>query len=76
MSATTQDATPAGPVIRIERGSPSPEDLAALTVVLAATRGPAPDATPSRRPRGWSSRRRTLNAGAVRGAGWGGSLTG
>ncbi|MER6443459.1 MULTISPECIES: acyl-CoA carboxylase subunit epsilon [unclassified Streptomyces] len=42
MTAQQPDTEPvAGPLFRIERGSPSPEELAALTAVLmAVTAGP------------------------------------
>ena len=47
MTAQHNETDPvAGPLFRIERGSPSPEELAALTAVLmAVTAGPgvAPD---------------------------------
>lgn len=57
---------------RLERGSLSEEELAALTVVLlAAIRAGAEEE--SSRPQGWGSRSRSFNPGAVRGAGWGGS---
>ncbi len=64
MSARETEGRPAGedgapvPVIRVERGNPTPEQLAALTVVLAAagSRGGAP-ATPARRTL-WTARSR------------------
>ena len=45
------------PVIRVERGNPTPAQLAALTVVLAAAAGGEEEATP--RPRTlWTARSR------------------
>jgi hypothetical protein len=46
------------PVIRVERGNPTPQQLAALTVVLSAAGGAGED-TGSRRPRTfWTARSR------------------
>lgn len=61
------------PRIVIDQGDPTPEEIATLLVVLvAASGGQAPVAAPARP--GWTRKTRTFNAGAVRGAGWGGSL--
>ena len=45
-------------VIRIERGNPTPEQLAALTVVLAAAGGGAGDAEQPGRRTLWTARSR------------------
>lgn len=51
------DETIEPPVIRIERGNPTPEQLAALTLVLTAASGDDGAATP--RPRTlWTARSR------------------
>lgn len=44
------------PVLRVERGNPTPEQLAALTVVLTAASGAAPE-TPAPRTL-WTARSR------------------
>ncbi len=62
------------PVLRVERGTATVEDVAALAVLFAALSGSDDAAPTSRRRAGWSSRRRTFNIGAVRGAGWGGGF--
>ncbi|MFK5633068.1 MULTISPECIES: acyl-CoA carboxylase epsilon subunit [unclassified Ornithinimicrobium] len=66
------DETPAAlPVIRVERGRPTPEQLAALTVVLAAAaadHGPADGST--RLPRTmWTERSRFARPRPAVGAG-------
>jgi hypothetical protein len=38
----SDETAPARPVLRIVRGDPSPEDIAALTVVLTAASGGGP----------------------------------
>ncbi|GAB76767.1 Acyl-CoA carboxylase epsilon subunit [Austwickia chelonae] len=58
--------------LRVERGRPTEEELAAVAVVLAAVAGGAAQESPLAR-RGWSHRARTFNTGAVRGSGWGGT---
>jgi len=56
-------AEPAEPLLRVVRGDPTDEQLAALVAVVAARRAAAGDAaaapTPARRT-GWSARERTL----------------
>ena len=50
------DAAPSGPVLRVVRGNPTPEEVAALVTVLAAlaaARPAAPAAVPASR---WTSR--------------------
>jgi hypothetical protein len=71
------EAVPARPVLRIVRGDPSPEELAALTAVLAAASGasgaPGEDTGPAS---AWTEReslvRRPLTPGpnAWRMSGW------
>jgi len=67
----TESSEPARPALRIVRGDPSPEELAALAAVVAAAAesGDAPRAVPVRGR--WSdpahSLRRPLHPGA---AGW------
>lgn len=66
MSRTEEEA-PARPVLRIVRGDPSPEEVAALTAVLAAASGGG-GAAPEAGPRSvWSEReslvRRPLSPG-------------
>ncbi|HSP59954.1 MAG TPA: acyl-CoA carboxylase epsilon subunit [Ornithinimicrobium sp.] len=46
------------PVIRVERGNPTPEQLAALTVVLAAAGGPDEPGSTGRRRTLWTARTR------------------
>ncbi|WP_116112711.1 acyl-CoA carboxylase subunit epsilon [Austwickia chelonae] len=65
-------STQSTPVIRVEYGCPTEEELAALTVVIMALVNGAPQESPLAR-RGWSHRARTFNMGAVRGVGWGGT---
>ncbi|HYO85587.1 MAG TPA: acyl-CoA carboxylase epsilon subunit [Dermatophilaceae bacterium] len=60
------------PVVRVLRGVATAEEVAALSVLLAALG--EDEQTPSGQRRGWSHRRRTLNLGASRGAGWGSLL--
>ncbi len=60
-------------LLRVERGDPTPHELAALTLVIAALAGgggDAPPASPSRHA--WGSRWRTLHPRSSRGPGWGG----
>jgi len=54
-----------GPALEVVRGQPSAEELAALTVVLAAAlarRGAAGPGRPGRAASGWASRSRGLRA--------------
>lgn len=75
MNAGEQTRTASGeegpqvPVIRVERGNPTPEQLAALTVVLtAATSGASPEQrAPRRTP--WTARPRCDRLGPVVGPG-------
>lgn len=71
---STEPEAPAPPVLRVERGSASAEDVAALAVVFAALSAEQESTPSSRRRAGWTNRRRTFNLGAVRGAGWGGGF--
>lgn len=58
------------PLVRVERGVPTPEEIAAIAVVmLVAAGGRVEVGVPARRR--WSHRSRTFNPGAVRGSGWG-----
>ena len=61
-------------VLRVERGNATIEDVTALTALFAAIGGQEQSVTTARQRAGWTSRRRTFNVGAVRGAGWGGGL--
>ncbi|WP_432561920.1 acyl-CoA carboxylase subunit epsilon [Kineococcus deserti] len=56
--------------LRIERGNPEPEELAALTVVLTSRmrRTPPPEVVPAPRSR-WSDRRHCLGLPPVPGQG-------
>ena len=47
---TDGGAEPDRPLLRIVRGEPTPAELAALTVVVAALSTPRPTARPRRRP--------------------------
>ena len=49
------------PALRVVRGAPTPEELAALVVLLAARAGAGRPA--SRRPRRWSDPARGLRSG-------------
>jgi len=70
-------ADPAGPgpvpdllsSLRIERGHPEPEELAALTVVLARMRTVAPAPAPAEPASSWSDPRHVLGLPAVPGTG-------
>ena len=53
---TPADDAAQAPVVRVERGNPSPEQLAALTVVLSAVSGGEPAAPPRRTL--WTARSR------------------
>ena len=53
--------------LRVVRGAPTPEELAALVVVVAARAVPARPAP--RRPRRWSDPRRRLRSGVRPGPG-------
>jgi len=69
------DPPESGPVtdllssLRIERGHPEPEELAALTVVLARMRTLAPLPAPVEPASSWSDRRHVLGLPPVPGAG-------
>ncbi|HWG93651.1 MAG TPA: acyl-CoA carboxylase subunit epsilon [Mycobacteriales bacterium] len=69
MSGAQTDAAaaePARPLLRVVRGNPSPEELAALLAVVTARSSAAPAAVPSP-PSAWRSRaalvRRPVHAG-------------
>jgi Acyl-CoA carboxylase epsilon subunit len=62
-----QQPTPV-PMLSVLRGEPSPDELAALVVVLAS-RPPSWRAEPGRRLSLWSSRGRTFGAPLFPGAG-------
>ncbi|MCA0437467.1 MAG: hypothetical protein M9891_16750 [Austwickia sp.] len=66
------EATPL-PRIVIDRGAATPEEIATLLVLFAAASGGDMSTDPQARG-GWTRKVRTFNAGAVRGAGWGGGL--
>jgi hypothetical protein len=69
------DPPEAGPVgdllssLRIERGHPEPEEIAALTVVLARMRTLAPAPAPAEPAASWSDRRHVLGLPPAPGAG-------
>lgn len=75
MTETTEAAateeTLTAPAFQVTRGELSAEELAALTVVLAAA-GQSSDSgsTTKRQPRGWTNRQRMMPAWAGR-SGWG-----
>ncbi len=71
MTEPTPDAPPVRPLLRVVRGTPSPEELAALVAVLAS-RGGAPETAPVPVRRWRSTVRAPLpapGAGAWRGTG-------
>nr|WP_246308828.1 acyl-CoA carboxylase epsilon subunit [Kineosphaera limosa] len=60
-------------MFRVERGDPSPEEVAALSVVVAALAwGGEPEPEPAAKRRGWGSRWQVLRPRMMRGHGWGG----
>ena len=62
MTTQTQDAAS----VRIVRGEPSPEELAALVAVLAARAAGAPDAAVApTRVSGWTERTRYVRSGRL-----------
>ena len=63
---TSEAAQPAPAALRIVRGEPSPEELAALVAVLAAraAAGTGRSETP-RSASGWTDRARSLRSGRV-----------
>ena len=68
MSTAGTDVPP--PVIRVERGRPTPEQLAALVVVLTAATGSGEAGGPSRLPRTmWTERSRFARPRPAVGAG-------
>ncbi len=48
----SEDEAPRRPALRVVRGDPSPEELAAIAAVLAAAGGPADAPPPAAPPRG------------------------
>ena len=64
------DVTADVPTVKVVQGRRTPEEIAAVAVVLAAMGAESQFAVAQRR--GWSHRRRALNPGTVRGMGWGG----
>ncbi len=60
---------PAAPVLRIVRGSPEPEEVAALVTVLAAVSGGASAAPPSEPASHWAAPARLMRP-AVAPTGW------
>lgn len=69
----TTETEQAVPTVRVERGHPTAEEIAAIAVVMFAAASRQVEESTTRR-HGWSHRARTFNAGAVRGAGWGGGF--
>lgn len=69
-TAGEPETAAAEPMFRITAGNPSPEEVAALTVVLAAAASGESADTGSRRPTGWSRRARTMPGWAST-SGWG-----
>jgi hypothetical protein len=59
--------TSAEPVLRVVKGDPTPEELAALVAVIASWRGPAAPAT--RRTPDWNAPRRLVRPAHRPGAG-------
>lgn len=74
----TDDAMPAVPFLRVERGAPTAEELAAITVTLAAVASASThSASAARSDRSsrrsgvrWGSTWHSLNPGWARGRGW------
>lgn len=64
-----ESAAPPAPRIIVHHGSPSAEEVAALTVIAAALGGADAQAQRSSRT-GWSSGARRITQFAVRGSGW------
>ena len=58
MTAEPSDAAAARPLLRVVRGNPTPEELAALVAVVAS-RSAAPEPEPAP-PSRWASRARQL----------------
>jgi hypothetical protein len=69
---TTPAAQPQPPVImaQVRRGSPTPEDIAAVSVVLAMLAA-GPDSQISSQTAGWANRARMMTGEARVGQGWG-----
>jgi Acyl-CoA carboxylase epsilon subunit len=63
-----QASQPTVPVLSVLRGEPTPDELAALLLVLASHQ-PSRRAEPGQRPSLWSSRGRALGAPLFPGAG-------
>lgn len=58
-----ETADDAAVTLRIVRGNPTPEEIAALVVVLAMRAGGGAQATEKPRPSGWTDRSRHLHTG-------------
>ena len=54
MSDEPAEATPARPVLRVISGSPTPEELAVVTALVAASGGGGEEPAPRVRRGGWS----------------------
>jgi Acyl-CoA carboxylase epsilon subunit len=65
--SATDDTGTTEPLLRVERGTPTPEELAALVAVLAARRAAPVEATPTTtRGSRWATYWRTTNQAAQR----------
>lgn len=72
MSGQGSDASAEGvtrPVLRVERGNPSPDDLAAIVAILAASVDAQGGSVPAARLFGWASRAPRMRAPHPRGPG-------
>lgn len=69
-SATGTPEQPASPLLRVVRGEPTPEELAALVVVLAAAAGRAGRRPAPRPPSRWSDRRAPVRVPLHGPGGW------
>ncbi|MEU9289304.1 acyl-CoA carboxylase subunit epsilon [Streptomyces sp. NPDC048275] len=63
---TIATSAPPGPVLRILRGNPTPEELAAATAVLCALPAPGTAQRESPAPPGWQRPAHHVPAGAWR----------
>lgn len=67
---SAEETQAAAPLITVTRGNPNAEEVAAVTVLLAALSSDAGDAEPNLR-RGWARPSRRFGNATAPGAGWG-----